>query len=269
MCWVVSGLDGGRDLGVRVPEPPTGDEVARLARTLNEMLDRLGEADERQRRFVADASHELRTPLANIRTAMEVANRHPGRANWPAVAADVLVQDGRMERLVSDLLVLARSDAGHVTPRRKDCDLADIVRAELDRTLPPGVRLEAGALTPSMVSGDPDQLARIVANLVDNALRHAASRVAVSLTPAGRWVELTVRDDGPGIPPADRQRVFERFVRLDQHRSRAEGRSTEGRGAGGAGLGLAIVAELTAAHGGSVRIGGAPGAVLTVRLPLR
>jgi signal transduction histidine kinase len=270
MRAAVSGLDGGRDLQIRVPEPATGDEVERLARTLNEMLDRLGEADERQRRFVADASHELRTPLANIRTAMEVASRHPLRADWPALAADVLAQDARMERLVSDLLVLARADAGHLTPRRTPCDLAEIVRSELDRPVPPGVRLDAGPLPPSPLTGDPDGLARVVANLVDNALRHASSRVAVSLTPAGRWVELTVRDDGPGIPRADRQRVFERFVRLDEHRSRSDP-PTAGRAGsrGGAGLGLAIVAELVAAHGGVVRISDGPGAVLTVRLPLR
>ena len=255
----VAGFDHGPP-GRRVEAPATDDEVGRLAATLNALLDRLDRAGEQQRRFVADASHELRSPVANIRAALEVALAHPGSAAWPDVADDVLGQNARMGRLVDDLLLLARAEAGEAARRDDVVDLAAVLArvrdAPLERRVP--VRVDApGAV---VVRGDAGQLERVVDNLVSNAVRHAATGVTVTLASHGRWAEVAVADDGPGVPLAERERVFQRFVRLDQDRSR--------RG-GGAGLGLAIVAEVTAAHGGTVAVGdGHPGAVVTVRLPL-
>ena len=244
----------------RVPLPTADDEVGRLARTLNDMLDRLEQSSDQQRQFVADASHELRTPVANIRAAIEVAVAHPEKADWPIVASDVLRQDLRMERLVSDLLTLARSDASPIPLRVEPIDLRDLVQNECARDIPPGCRLEPILpRTPVVVNGDRDQLGRVITNLVDNALRHATSRVTIALTTGPAWVELTVDDDGPGIARQDRERIFDRFVRLDPHRA-----STYG----GAGLGLSIVRQLVQAHGGSVRVADSPsGSSFVVHLP--
>jgi signal transduction histidine kinase len=246
--------------GRRVSAPVTDDEIGRLAATLNALLDRLEQAGAQQRRFVADASHELRSPVANIRAAVEVALAHPDAAPWPDVAAEVLGQNERMGRLVGDLLLLARAEAGELV--RPDEELVDLgavaarVGREQGRSRVP-VLLDGA--DEAWTRGDEGHLERVVENLVANAVRHASSRVAVATTMNGRWVQLTVTDDGPGIPPEDRARVFERFVRLDADRSR--------RG-GGTGLGLAIVAEVVGAHGGTVSIGDAhPGSVFTVRLP--
>ena len=245
----------------RVRQPPTEDEIGRLAGTLNDMLDRLQSSRDVQRRFVADASHELRTPIANIRLAVEVANAHPDRADWAAVAADVLRQDQRMERLTADLLRLARTDAvagGQPSPRVA-VDLAELVRLELARPLPEGRRLIADRISAAVVAGDRGQLAQVLTNLVDNALRHARHDVTIGVVRGTTSVELRVADDGPGIPPADRDAVFEPFVRLDDHRTRS---------GGGSGLGLAIVRDIVAAHAGTVQIAdNHPGAVIVVRLP--
>ena len=248
----------------RVAQPTTSDEVGRLAGTLNEMLDRLQGAYDAQRRFVADASHELRTPIANIRLALEVATAHPDRADWPAIADDVLAQDRRMEKLTTDLLQLARAGSGGAGPRHADAvpvDLAGLVRDELARPVPPERRLVLAAPAPAIeVLGDRDQLAQVLTNLVDNALRHAAHEVTISLSRGTTSAELRVADDGPGIPPRHREAVFEPFFRLDEHRTRA---------AGGTGLGLAIARELVRAHGGTVEVHDAePGAAFVVRLPL-
>jgi signal transduction histidine kinase len=244
----------------RVPLPDTNDEVGRLARTLNDMLDRLERSSNQQRQFVADASHELRTPVANIRAAVEVAAAHPEGADWSVVAADVLRQDVRMERLVSDLLLLARNDASPIPLRLESIDLRELVQHECNRDVPPGRRLESTVpRTPVVVTGDRDQLGRIITNLVDNALRHATSRVTIALTSGPAWVELVVSDDGSGIARPDRERIFDRFVRLDAHRASSHG---------GAGLGLAIVRQLAQAHGGSVHVAdSAIGSSFVVRLP--
>ena len=235
----------------RLPVPAAEDEVRRLAETLNGMLDRLEAGSARQRAFVADAAHELRSPLAALRTVLEVALVHPDPDGPEPTLRTAFDEVLRMARLVDDLLLLARLDAG--APRRvQRVDLAEVVR----HVVPDGVVLD---LAPAQVVGDPDALGRVVRNLVDNALRHADRTVCVTVR-AGDPVELLVDDDGPGVPEPDRERVFDRFHRLDSPRT---------RDAGGTGLGLAIVRELVAAAGGGVTVEDAPagGARLRVRLP--
>jgi len=256
----------GRGAPGRLPVPAGQDEVHRLAVTLNDMLDRLESNRLRQRAFVADAAHELRSPLANMRTQLEVAQRLGEAAPWPAVADDVLTDTNRLARLVDDLLLLARGDD----------DPGASVR--------PGVLIELGTLlaevgqrypsvevvpTQSLLwtEGDSDALHRVVANLLDNAVRHARSHVTLSAgeaTGAGSaYHVITVTDDGPGIPAADRDRVFDRFTRLDDARA---------RDAGGAGLGLAIVRELMRRLGGRVTLSDAssdPEASPGLRVDLR
>jgi signal transduction histidine kinase len=243
----------------RVADPLTDDEVGRLARTLNSMLDRLEAASTRERRFVADASHELRSPIANIRTALEVALHRPEAADWPRLAGEVLAEDGRMAQLVEQLLLLARSDEGCLVPAAVSSDVlavaAGVVAGE-GYARPPRVEV-TGTSAPVLVPSA--YLERIVTNLVDNARRFASSRVMVVVGCVGRIATLEVRDDGPGILEADRNRIFERFVRLDEARDRDHG---------GFGLGLAIVADLCRAYGGTIEVGDArPGAVFLVRFP--
>ncbi|MEV1289545.1 ATP-binding protein [Micromonospora sp. NPDC049679] len=250
--------DGG--LPGQLPVPASRDEIHRLAVTLNGMLDRLAGARARQRAFVADAAHELRSPLANMRTQLEVAQRLGGRTDWPAVADDLLVDTERLARLVDDLLLLARADDASEAQRRQigPVELGELLALLITRYPSPPVRFVPPA-TPLWTSGEPDGLTRVVANLLDNAVRHARSEVVVTATQAGGWHLVTVSDNGPGIPAADRGRVFDRFTRLDDARA---------RDAGGAGLGLAIVRELVRRHGGSVTLTDAgPGLRVEVRLP--
>jgi signal transduction histidine kinase len=243
------------DLSVRVPVPPAHDEVGRLADTMNAMLARLESAQAAQRRFVADASHELRSPLATIATGLELLAR--GNAGPDAVGA-LRGETARLGRLVDGLLLLARADERGLRPRREDVDLDEVAQAERWRPSGVGPRVEAA---PVRVVGDRAQLAQVVRNLVDNACRHARSTVLVTVRRSCGHAVIEVADDGPGVPPDQRARVFERFVRLDDARARAEG---------GAGLGLAIVAEVVAAHGGTVEVVDGPlgGALFRVRLPL-
>ena len=249
----------GSTIHRRVPEPDTGDEVGRLAHTMNAMLDRLESSSRRQRRFVSDASHELRSPLAAIRTTLEVALRNTDRADWPTVAARVLAEDARMEDTVTELLDLARLD-------EHELDVASLPEVDLDdvvleaATEPCRVPVDTTRVSAGRVRGRRDQLARMMRNLLDNACRHANSAVALSLRSEDGVVEVCVDDDGPGIPPEDRQTVFERFTRLDEGRA---------RDAGGMGIGLAIVKGVVEQHGGTVVVDDAPlgGARLTVRLP--
>ncbi|HLM63845.1 MAG TPA: HAMP domain-containing sensor histidine kinase [Acidimicrobiales bacterium] len=249
------------DLGRRVPEPATSDEIARLAATMNRMLARLEQAQARQRRFVADAGHELRSPVATIRQHAEVAGRYPDRVVVGDLAETVLAEALRLQRLVDDLLVLARADEHALDLRRRPLDLDDVVLDEARRLrATTEVEVDASAVSAGAVDGDAGALRRVVRNVADNAARHAAGRVTLSLAEHDGTVTLAVEDDGPGIAAADRTRVLERFVRLDDARA---------RDAGGSGLGLAIVAELVAAHGGSVAIGEAAlgGARVEVTLP--
>ena len=253
----------------RVPGPAAADEIGRLARTMNAMLGRLQGAAVRQRQFVSDASHELRSPVAAIRTDVEVALREGEAADWPAVGRSVLVEEDRLERLLADLLLLAAGDEGGGPPPRADApvDVGALAAAEGERgrRVPVTVRV-GGDPPPPPVAGSADALGRVVANLVDNAARHARGEVRVTVEgTAGGGVGLVVDDDGPGIPEADRERVFERFTRLDDARAR------DGDGTGGAGLGLAVVRSVVTRHGGSVRAEAGPlgGARLVVELPGR
>lgn len=248
-------------LNRRVPVPESDDEVGRLAVTLNQMLDRLQASSNRQQRFVADASHELRSPIANIKAALEVALRRPNRADWPAVAGDVLDQDERMASLVDELLLLARFDEGMARPQRSAVDVSDIVSRLSDQAAANEghVDFNVVATEPAVVVADRGHVERVIGNLVDNACRHASTRVDLSVDVSGDWVQVRVRDDGPGIPEADRGQIFERFVRLEEDRARASG---------GFGLGLAIVKELVGLYGGTIEVTDAqPGAVFIVRLP--
>jgi signal transduction histidine kinase len=254
------------DLSRRVPEPRTGDEVARLARTVNSMLERLEQSQRRQRRLVSDASHELRSPIATIRQHAEVARLHPATTDTDALAGEVLAEAARLERLVDDLLVLARADEGALHLRRRPVELDDVVLDEARRVrATTDLAVDARTVSAGAVDGDVDALRRVVRNVVDNATRHARGRVALSVAEADGTVTLAVEDDGPGVPEADRDRAFERFVRLDEARARTTG----GDGERGTGLGLAIVAELVAAHGGRVAMtdAGLGGTRVEITLP--
>jgi signal transduction histidine kinase len=251
----------GATMDRRVPEPDTDDEVGRLARTMNAMLDRLEASAHKQRQFVSDASHELRSPLASIRTNLEVALHNPDRADWPAVAQRALVEDGRMEDTVSELLDLARLDEAEGPAPLETLPDVDLDELVLDDTVQQRrVPVDTTRVSAGRVHGRREQLQRVVRNLLDNGARHADSLVAVGLVTADGAVELTVDDDGPGIPSEDRDRVFERFTRLDDGRA---------RDAGGLGLGLSMVKAIAEHHGGSVTIEDAPlgGARVRVRLP--
>jgi signal transduction histidine kinase len=251
-----------RRLGRRLEGRHARGHTARLAGTMNELLDRLDASAGRQRRFVADASHELRSPLASIQTQLEVALAHPEGTDWVATAHEISGETARMQRVVEDLLLLAQMDEDAVPPRREQVDLDELLLAEARRLHDRGrVAVDASRVSGARVSGDRDQLTRVVRNLVANAERHAVAEVRLELRMLDGEAELVVADDGPGIPPADRERVFERFTRLDEAR---------GRGRGGAGLGLSIARQVVAAHGGAIWVadsGGRPGARLVVRLP--
>lgn len=252
---------GAGSVGVdRLPVPPTADEIGALARTLNGMLDRIAAAQQRQRDFVADAAHELRSPLASIRTQLEVAERVGEGGDLPA---DLLAEVHRLGALVDDLLLLARSGAEAGPPAQEDVDLQDVVEDVAGRYA--GARVPVRVGLPDPTGGRPvaraayDDLVRALTNLVDNAVRYARSEVVVSAAVADGAVEVSVRDDGAGIPESDRERVFQRFTRLDEARDRDQG---------GTGLGLAIARDLVDRNRGSIRLGDAdPGLQAVIRLP--
>ncbi|PYY52005.1 sensor histidine kinase [Curtobacterium sp. MCBD17_023] len=249
----------GTNLHARVDEPGSGDEVDRLAVTMNRMLGRLEASQQAQRRFVSDASHELRSPLATIRQHAEVARAHPEVTDTADLADVVLDEGARLQELVESLLLLTRLDE-RGRDRDRAVDLDDLVFAEASRPRA-AVHVDVSGVAPARVRGDDRLLGRVVRNLVDNAVRHADRAVTVALGSVAGDAVLTVDDDGRGIPEGDRTRVFERFVRLDEGRA---------RDAGGSGLGLAIVDAVVRGHGGSVAVSAAPdgGARFTVRLPL-
>jgi signal transduction histidine kinase len=245
-------ITASEDLARRVPVPDTHDEVARLARTTNETLAALETSVERQRRFVADASHELRSPIASLRTQLEVAAAHPELLDLDGAVEDTV----RLQHLAADLLLLARLDAGERVADGR-IELAALVRERAAGRA--GVAVRADAVE---VTGSRGQLERVLDNLLDNARRHARSEVAVTVRRDGdRRAVVEVADDGDGVPPGDRERIFERFVRLDEARARDDG---------GAGLGLAIARDLAARHGGTLTVRDAPagGALFELRLPL-
>lgn len=251
-------------LADRLDEPATGDEISRLARTLNGMLGRLESAQAAQRRFISDASHELKSPLATLRQYAELARAHPERVDQQELGEVVLGEGERLERLVQAMLVLARADEGALRPERVDVDLDDLLLAEAARVRGAGaIAVDTTGVQATRVRGDAALLAQLARNLVDNAARHARTGIALAVAPAADGAGsavITVDDDGDGIPPAERDRVFDRFVRLDDARA---------RDTGGSGLGLSIVREIAHAHGGAVRVEDAPsgGARLRVELP--
>ncbi|MFD1859358.1 sensor histidine kinase [Aeromicrobium camelliae] len=247
------------DLSRRVPVPPGRDELGRLARTMNAMLDRLEASSEQQRRFISDASHELRSPIAAMHQHAEVAQRYPDRdLDLPTT---VIAETERLQGLVSAMLVLARSDEHGLALRREPIDLDDLAIAEAGRLRSStALTIDGSAIAPARVQGDLRLLGQVFRNLADNAARHARSTVAFSVREEPGGVLVIVEDDGDGIDVRDRERVFERFVRLDEGRA---------RDAGGSGLGLAIVAEVVRAHGGDVSVDDSAlgGARFSLRFP--
>jgi len=245
----------GTGEGVRLEVPASRDEVHALAVTLNSMLDRLSASRARQRSFVADAAHELRSPLTSMQTQLEVADRL-GEA--PAVTADLREEVLRMRHLVEDLLVLARLDADRAPAGPAESfPVRPMVAELLQRHRDARVEVVAADVPSLLVRGRRDEVHRALANLVDNAVRHAAGRVEVRAYVDGPRVVVEVVDDGAGIAEQDRERVFERFTRLDEARD---------RDAGGSGLGLAIVRELVQRNGGRVALGPSAGGGLRARM---
>jgi signal transduction histidine kinase len=278
-----------------LPVPEARDEVRLLAVTLNDMLSRLAAAQQRQRALVSDTAHELRSPITSIRTQLEVALDFPAAQDWETTARDVHADVLRLARLAEDLLLLARLDeqAGHEAPHRgAPVDLVALCRSAVCRYADAPVTVSCAPDAPDapgtladapdapddrkdglgaradvavLVTGDWGRLDRLLVNLVDNAVRYAKSAVTISVRRNGGWAELSVTDDGPGIPAAGLERAFDRFARLDDARSR------EGDEAGGAGLGLAIVRATAQACGGTAHLEAAsppPGLRAVVRLPL-
>lgn len=258
------------DLIERVPVPSSADEIAQLAVTMNDMLARLQAGQAAQQGFVGDASHELRSPLATLVAALELAHQHPEMLDSDLVAETLLPETRRMQQLVNDLLLLATADERGLHPRMREVDLDDVLIQELQRAR---AVVQSGALAhrsvsissdiaPIRIEADPAQITRAVRNVLENALRHCNSAVLIQAKQLAGQAVIHISDDGPGIPEADRERVLQRFVRLDIDRSRT---------AGGTGLGLAIVNEIVAAHQGSILITrsalGGTEFVLTIPLP--
>ncbi len=249
---------GARSLERRVPVPPTDDEVARLAITMNQLLDRLEAADRRQREFVGNASHDLQSPLAVFRTELEVGLAHADLTEWRRTGHQLLGETDRMEALVGDLLFLAQSEEGR-PPALVPLDLEDLVAEEVARLRSSdGVRIDL-TTSGAPVRGNRQQLARMVRNLLLNATGYARQRIEVAVREEEGVAVLSVDDDGPGVPLAHREDVFDRFFSRDVARDRR---------APGTGLGLAIARSVAEAHGGSIRLEGpAPTSRFVVRLP--
>ncbi|MFF3719394.1 sensor histidine kinase [Streptomyces prasinus] len=245
----------------RVTVPATGHEITALATTINATLQRLDNAAAQQRRFVADAAHELRSPLTTLLASLEVALAYPERTDWPAAVTTAARQTRRLQALAEDLLLLARLDtrAPAADPETVDLTaLATRLTGEYPLT-ERALTLTCDGTAPAYAHGDPDAYERLLRNLIDNAARHAAHRIQVTIRNQDAWVVLTVHDDGPGVPTEDTERIFERFVRLDDARSRDHG---------GTGLGLAIARDLAHRHRGTLTL--APrtlGACFRLRLP--
>lgn len=249
-------------LSERLPEGGQDTELDRLAHTLNEMLGRVQASRQARDRFVADAGHELRSPLTNLRASVQLGRSAGTAERWNELAP-VMEQEGlRLQHLVDDLFLLARMDESGVEgAAREDVDLDDIAWSETTRLRAAGAVRVGGSIAPARVSGDSRALARVIRNLVENAVRAASSQVDISVTREGSMSVLRVEDDGSGVAETDRERVFERFVRLDEARQ---------RDAGGSGLGLAIVSDTVRAHGGTIRVDASPtlgGARFEVRIP--
>nr|WP_190855520.1 HAMP domain-containing sensor histidine kinase [Streptomyces aurantiacus] len=245
----------------RVTVPATGHEITALATTINSTLQRLDDAAAQQRRFVADAAHELRSPLTTLLASLEVALAYPERTDWPAAATTAARQTRRLQALAEDLLLLARLDTRAPTTGPETVDLTDLA-SRLTEQYPVTERpltLTCDSTAPAPAPGNPDEYERLLRNLIDNAARHATHRIQITVRTQNAWVVLTVHDDGPGVPTADAERIFERFVRLDDARSRDQG---------GTGLGLAIARDLAHRHRGTLTLTPRTlGACFELRLP--
>ena len=248
---------GASQLHRRLPEPSRHDEIGRLTDTMNRMLERLDHGQAQQRQFVSDAAHELRSPIASIKQHLEVATTYPDRLSTEELSDTLRTEATRLERLVVALLSLARLDERSPDSPEHPAgpvDLDDLVFDEAVRLQQTSsLRIDVTGVSAGQVAGDQALFTQVLRNLLDNAERHAASRIALTLTEHEETVTLIVEDDGPGVEVAERERVFERFVRLDEARARDDG---------GSGLGLAIVHTIVTAYGGSVvldasRLGGA------------
>ncbi len=251
---------GSSDLHRRVPQSGSGDEIARLAGTMNSMLERIEGAVTRQQQFVADASHELRSPLTRIRTELDVALAGP--VDEPRETLRSLLEEvEQLQSLTGNLLFAARLDAGGDMLANAPVDIDHLVTRETEGLRLGGrVALDLSGVTGVQVRGDRGGLARIVRNLVENAGRHASGNVTVRLWREGDWAHLSVADDGPGVPADRAERIFERFGRVDDARS---------ADAGGTGLGLAIARDIAERHGGQLILEnpGQRGAIFRVTLP--
>ncbi|MCZ2404871.1 HAMP domain-containing protein [Paenarthrobacter sp. Z7-10] len=229
--------------GERVEVPRTNDEIHELALTMNSMLDRLEISDREQRRFVSDASHELRSPLATLTAGLEIAASDPSGAMWTQMRDLLGAEASRMRYLVDDLLTLAKASDEGIRVNAEEVDLDDVLDFEVRRlrALTP-LRVHA-EIAPVRITGDPRRLAQVVRNVLDNSNRHARSAVWVSLSRAPEGILMIIDNDGDPVPERDRERIFDRFVRLDDSRSRESG---------GSGLGLAIAVGIMQAHHGTV-----------------
>jgi len=242
----------------RLPVPDAEDEIHELATTLNNMLDRLDTATTKQRQFIGDAAHELRSPIASLRLQLEVAHRLGNAGGVRELTEDALIDVNRLSNLIDDLLTLARSDERGLVRTRVPVRLDELIRAVAAGYRDARVEVRTDVPEPMTVAGDRDGLHRVLVNLLDNAVRYARSEVTVSVRVHRDGVLLRVCDDGPGVPANKRERVFDRFYRLDTARSRDQG---------GTGLGLPIVREIVTAHGGRVVLrDNEPGLMVEVRL---
>jgi len=239
-----------RRLDGRVEVPHTADEIQALAQTMNSMLERLEAADLEQRRFVSDASHELRSPLATLSAGVEIAAADPSGRTWDEMKSVLAGETARMRYLVENLLTLAKANDGGLRLDKADVDLDDVLNDEIVRLRSTSGHRIVARLEPARITGDARRVAQVVRNVLDNADRHAKSVVSIEVHNAETQAMITIDNDGPPVPAADRERIFERFVRLDESRSRERG---------GSGLGLAIAAAVMAAHDGSITASEAPG----------
>ncbi|MCU6481813.1 sensor histidine kinase [Arthrobacter sp. A2-55] len=256
----VAGINASR-LNERVEVPATNDEIHHLALTMNTMLDRLQASDAEQRRFVSDASHELRSPLATISAGLEIAAADPSGDTWIELEAMLSGETARMRYLVDDLLTLAKANDGGTHTTFQDVDLDDVLDTEIRRLRSLSPHHISATLTPARISGDARRLAQVLRNVLDNANRHARSTITITLTTGHDGARVVIDNDGDLVPEAERGRIFERFVRLDQSRSRESG---------GSGLGLAIAASIMTAHHGTITTTEAPtgDCRFELRLPL-
>ncbi|MDJ0313860.1 HAMP domain-containing sensor histidine kinase [Arthrobacter sp. H35-D1] len=244
----VDHIDASR-LGERVEVPATNDEIHRLALTMNTMLEKLQASDGEQRRFVSDASHELRSPLATISAGLEIAAADPSGYTWRELQGMLSGETARMRYLVDDLLTLAKANDGGIHIIARDVDLDDVLAAEIRRLRPLSPHAISASLVPARVTGDAQRLGQVLRNVLENANRHAKSSIAIELASGSDGVVVVIDNDGDPVPAADRERIFERFVRLDESRSRESG---------GSGLGLAIAAGIMSAHHGTITATQAP-----------